>query len=131
MSTPEQDRGRAGGWTPGPWEAFTPPASDVISVMLDRRVGGRGQPEVVHWTGFDASHVEDLLERRANARLIAAAPDMYDVLAEWVRLHDGGGMGIESATAHLDRLLRAARAALLKATGGQQGAGHQERGGEG
>lgn len=61
--------------TPGPWFAFI--KGDTIAVGTAKN--GREVDAVVHWSGFDSCGV-DHVEQRANARLIAAAPDMLAAL---------------------------------------------------
>lgn len=48
--------------------------------------------------------------KQADARLIAAAPDMYEALKEMVRVADANGID-----AHYARAVNSARAALAKA----------------
>lgn len=84
--------------TPGPWH--------VTGKGLSRYVEGRVRPGVlqeVAWCG--ATEVSEQME--ANARLIAAAPELLEQLQEMVRLAEHEGWeGFEKA-----------RAAIEKATG--------------
>ena len=84
------------GFTPGPWHLFH--EADTTAVMTE---DGR---EVVHWRGFDASHHQ--LRRLPNARLIAAAPELYEALSALMRY--------SVTPAHNAPLFEAARAALRK-----------------
>lgn len=52
----------------------------------------------------------------ANARLIAAAPELFRVLREIVSQIDQGGSG--GKVLHRDSCIKAARVAIAKATGG-------------
>lgn len=89
--------------TPGPWKSF--------NITFDPRCGsirGEGGEAVAlmpNW--LDSDPMDEL---RANAHLIAAAPDMYAALAEYVEIID---------RVHLpdDDNVRKARAALRKARG--------------
>lgn len=66
-------------WTPGPWEitsGFVGPLKIVASV--DESIDRSGKMEVAH------VGAETFDRCRANARLISAAPDMYDALAAFV-----------------------------------------------
>jgi hypothetical protein len=54
---------------------FDRPRSGTLSVFAGDKIG---RNEVIHWTGFDASHFPKAA--KANARLIAAAPDMLAAL---------------------------------------------------
>ena len=58
--------------TPGPWSANGEPGTDVFFVSSDNE------------TFIAEITTEDLEEREANARLIAAAPDQNDVLCKIV-----------------------------------------------
>lgn len=80
--------------TPGPWKFFE--VEDGIGV-----VGPCA--DVAHCMGFDSNR--SLSEERANAKLIAAAPDLLAALQGVLRVAD-------RATDEFD----AARAAILKAT---------------
>lgn len=55
--------------TPGPWSVFI--ENGVVEIQKRKR-------PVVHWSGFDSSLFKKSSE--ANARLMAAAPDMLDAL---------------------------------------------------
>jgi hypothetical protein len=66
--------------TPGPWRVFN--KNGVISVMSGRSP----KNEVVHWAGFDSSHFPK--DRLANARLIAAAPEMLEALKDIVKRNE-------------------------------------------
>lgn len=61
--------------TKGPWRPYIQwhAAGQTVHVMYS-------DGEVVHWKGFDSSDVRDPEERAANCRLIAAAPEMLEVL---------------------------------------------------
>lgn len=67
--------------TPGPWIANHP--GDLVEVITAAE--GDHRP-VCHWTGFDDCF-RSYEEHVANATLIAAAPDLFDVceavLAFW------------------------------------------------
>lgn len=75
-------------WTPGPWH--------VAGTGLSRYVEGRVRPGVlqeVAWCG--ATEVPEQME--ANAHLIAAAPDMAEVLEMPAAEADAGTVMIPSA----------------------------------
>lgn len=108
-------------WTRRPWEAFVGEnAGETIAVTAGRK--HTGQPfEVVAWTGFDSSDVEDRDEREANAHLIAAAPDLYGALKTLVDEIDAF-QGPETRESWFGDYLRAADEAMAKARG--EGADH-------
>jgi hypothetical protein len=93
-------------WTPGPWDAHIHswadrmfpiiPASDSRAVAM---VGATGLPN------------------DANARLIAAAPDLYEALASVMALYRGDQHGASCAPGLCCCIYGAARAALAKAEG--------------
>lgn len=109
-------------FTPGPWTATNVDVVDKIYLEADdtgrrfwtvtQELGEfefRGTIASVH----DAEEIEGvaLIERDANARLIAAAPDLYDALAALVAPSDP----MKPTETRL--LYQAARAALAKARG--------------
>lgn len=87
--------------TPGPWFAS---GTDVKPF---------GNRPFICWTGTPE---RALLEARANARLIAAAPDMLELLEDWASvLADGVSLGIQpGSSAHV-----MLRAVLARAKGGE------------
>jgi hypothetical protein len=91
----------AGAWTPGPWAA-----EDVSRGAANERpwVG-----RLVEGRYAALASGETQVEAIANARLIAAAPDLYEALAAFVAGADAGYVSVE--------VDQAARAALAKATG--------------
>ena len=96
--------------TPGPW-------------LTDRGNVHTGQIATIHhclnndwveiWTDKWAETGLGEGEQEANARLIAAAPELLDALTEIVAAADGDGWK------QLDATFAAARAAIAKATGGK------------
>jgi len=91
-------------WTPGPWVAALDHNSRPI-------VWGPGT-----WQIADCWHTPDG-KGWANARLIAAAPELYEALEEMTALASGPTGGV-SAQMKRD-ILAKARAALAKARGAQ------------
>ena len=68
--------------TPGPWRRWVGKLTQSVSVMQ-----GTGRDEVVHWTGFDNSHLSG--NRRANGAFIAhARQDVPELTAEVRRLRN-------------------------------------------
>ena len=91
--------------TPGPWHVFTEDGS-VGTIEAENGV-------VVAQAQQTRSLRQDLkqVERRANARLIAAAPELLEAL-EYFKRHIGG-----DASCDLQTLLHLADAAIAKAKG--------------
>lgn len=90
--------------TPGPWAHINP---DGFTVRHPQVYSDTGPVCNVTWLGD--GRIDEL---RANARIIAAAPDLLEALQEIVAAADGEGW------AQLDATLANARAAITKATGG-------------
>lgn len=84
--------------TPGPWAAHHHESTDTYTI----HVAGRS------WESWAVAHVGDCTQDEANARLVAAAPEMLEALKGVLRVAD-------RKTDEFD----AARAAINKATGGQ------------
>ena len=97
-------------WTPGPWEIkseFVGPLKIVAGD--DEFIFGNGKLEVAY-VGADTFD-----QCRANARLISAAPDMYDALEMLIGWEDTIRTYIPNGGLH--SALTAARSALAKARG--------------
>lgn len=70
--------------TKGPWKAFV--RGSTFAIMDNHH------DEIIHWSGFDsatAKGAKSLDKKRANARLIAAAPDLLKELKKVVFDWDG------------------------------------------
>lgn len=77
--------------TPGAWHPFI--MGDTVAVMDDE---GR---EIIQWTGFDGATADgatSLPRQRANARLIAAAPDLLRALQNIINGIETGAVRIET-----------------------------------
>ena len=57
--------------TPGPWQPFR---KNGVNAVMDK-----DRNEVIHWMGFDRCEIPEHVHA-ANARLIAAAPDLLAAL---------------------------------------------------
>ena len=99
--------------TPGPWEWYGPnllcggerQSENILNSADDGRPYGDHAALIEHhWDGDVA---------KANARLIAAAPELLEALKEIVDAADGAGWE------QLDPSFKKARAAIAKATGEQ------------
>ena len=100
--------------TPGPWGVFE--SLPLIGVTASDMLTG----DIAHCVGFDSNRTVD--EERANARLIAAAPDLLSAMG----LQEGGLVLLREAISagdpatelalRIDDMLREARAAIAKAT---------------
>jgi hypothetical protein len=106
--------------TPGPWAVFErPPANEIFGPAAASFV--HCGPDVRDDTGFDliarAYTRDGLNERQANARLIAAAPDLLAALetfvSKYVEMVNSGDAGFWDP--ETEPKVIAARAALAKA----------------
>src|SRR5690606_205615 len=78
-------RERLAAATPGPWGLYAT-ERNVIAITKGRTRSGYLR-EIVHWSGFDCSNIDDPGKVRANAALIAHAPsDLAYLLDEIARL---------------------------------------------
>ena len=99
--------------TPGPWSLS--PSFDRV----ERRVQHGDSPALV-WgiaNGMNSAHPDYMprSEQIANARLIAAAPDLLDLLTAADRLEELTG---ENLAVYARTFAALARAAIARATGG-------------
>ena len=99
--------------TPGPWSL-----SDSFD-RVERRVKHGDNPPLV-WgiaSGINSAHPDYMprAEQIANARLIAAAPTMFDLLTAADRLEELTG---ENLAVYARTFAALARAAIDRATGG-------------
>jgi hypothetical protein len=100
-------------FTPGPWVLVVQDDSDIantifaVSQLKDGRIAAEDWDYNICSIGLDQKNVE------ANARLIAAAPDLYEALED-LSINDFGSNGWTNS---MDRIAIRARAALAKARG--------------
>ena len=107
------------GHTPGPWTVESKDGSSVSTTvpMAETRTHGYrvGAQFICDLNDGEYHEYQDGAEQLANARLIAAAPELLEALQELVRL---GTSGTGYVSASWIEAHEAARAALSKATGG-------------
>ena len=95
--------------TPGPWKQH--PDYPLIIKEDNAPISDEGVT-IANTTAHEGSgYFPNPSQGRANARLIAAAPELLEALQEIVAAADGAGW------AQLDATLANARAAVAKATG--------------
>jgi hypothetical protein len=103
------------GYTPGPWIVTDERAMcrELWINVLHPDVGTVSLAAVR--PGCDAAN--ELGDTEANARLIAAAPEMFEALKDTLRILDAVRLSAGLGKGQVERMDRA-RAALSKATGG-------------
>ena len=94
-----------GKWTPGKWGVEQTPERNWIGPM---RSDGRKINEIVCSTDREGLREDAVAENDANARLIAAAPELAEALKLWARWN-------EMTEAELALALEATTTALAKA----------------
>jgi len=93
--------------TPGPWQQFTDTYEDGPQVSVGRALGNHRTPQYVATICGWGQDFETDTEQQANARLIAAAPDLLNALKDIAQF---------SKTLSAEALGRIAQAAIAKAT---------------
>lgn len=97
--------------TPGPWEVKPEEVDRPYIRIRGTQWGGRFKVANVLSPDYDGVHHREADETRANARLIAAAPELLEALQGLlIRVADDEEYGPEHA-------ITIARAAIAKATG--------------
>jgi uncharacterized NAD-dependent epimerase/dehydratase family protein len=99
--------------TPGPWTALPEECDNPYVRIRGTRLGRRFKIANVMNAGYDDQHEREVEETRANAALIAAAPELLEALQEVFMIGDrlvSDVYGYE--------FKEKARAAIAKATGG-------------
>lgn len=104
--------------TPGPW-AVWPTADSMIDVAVGPAVGGVAVCQIVTADGRGINTAEAMERGNANARLIAAAPELLAALRKvstclsaWMEIADPGDL-----REYDDEALGEALAAIRQATG--------------
>jgi hypothetical protein len=90
--------------TPGPWSIF--------SDRADRTTIGSRIARICDMHGKDPAFYTD--EDAANARLIAASPELLEALERWI------SMALNSGLEGCDEILEQAEAAIAKAKGQEE-----------
>jgi len=106
------------GHTPGPWLHYAARLRPQYPLRINEIHGPNGET-IVRWSGFDGVGKKRAVT--ANARLIAAAPELLDALTatrEWMRDDKWRNSTIEKH-ASWEAVMRGIAAAITKATGEQ------------
>jgi hypothetical protein len=100
-------------WTPGPWEVVEPTAIDYRAPLV---YGADRQSLVAGAESGGPIRAVSASEARANARLIAAAPELYQALSALLRHFERKFVGWPATVGEVDARNRTI-AALAKARG--------------
>lgn len=101
--------------TPGPWENIDNMNETGDISILCGKVNAYGNYHVASISRGPVEHLTE--EDKANARLIAAAPELLEALESFLRCPSVGSDGPGTSTLRvMDYNLKAARAAIAKAT---------------
>lgn len=92
--------------TPGPWRFYTEPQPNGCPIV------GNGHGLMLAMLAHSVNYPDQRDEANANARLIAAAPELLEALARYVQQDIAHGMTENN-------LHRTACFAIAKATGGK------------
>lgn len=101
----------AAGRTPGPWKASGGAGVSACMVSTTLKSGRRVRFRVAVCRDGDIETVS------ANARLIAAAPDLLEAVQELLATHPAAYRKPHMIDNRTDNAVRIARAAIAKATG--------------
>lgn len=105
-------------FTPGPWRLLPEECDKSYIRIRGTQLGGRYKIANVLTPVYEGAHEREAEETRANARLIAAAPELFEALLAYVQYTDAGIETGEADRGEIE-LAEKARAALAKATGEQ------------
>jgi hypothetical protein len=108
-------------FTPGPWQTMPEEHDKQYVRIRGTQLGERYKIANVLAPDYEGANELEADETRANARLIAAAPELLEALQELVRPYGVSDTGIVNAPATLQMefiaSVRAAKDAIAKATG--------------
>lgn len=99
-------------WTPGPWSADGPDGQDIHGARVN---GNAEYLALVFGNAYDDNKLVMTDETRANARLIAAAPELYEALRDFFENPDfictvgGNPIRVQAMLARATLALRKAR----------------------
>lgn len=96
--------------TPGPWRFYTEPQPNGCPIV------GNGRGLMLAMLAHSVNYPDQRDEANANARLIAAAPELLDALQWLVDLMPDPELDID--TVQREQVIKA-KAVIAKATGGQ------------
>lgn len=100
--------------TPGPWEIKPEEVDRSYIRIRGTQLGGRFKVANVLSPDYDGVHHREADETRANAQLIAAAPELLEALCNLIECYE---RGVELNEEHCGYEFDKALAAVNKATG--------------
>lgn len=108
--------------TPGPWKVENPIDNFTAWAVCANTPDGVHITPVAHIEPITAEGCavkRDDVQQMANARLIAAAPDLLGVLKSWITFCDNleGKPATRTSAEHMEAIRNDARAAIAKAEG--------------
>ena len=95
--------------TPGPWQLLAEEVDKPYIRVRGTRLGGRYKVANVVTPTFEDVHPREAEETRANARLIAAAPEMLEMLEAVYDWQHGHGSGVTCTETDLRKLIAKAK----------------------
>ena len=102
------------GHAPGPWRWWSPETGRPAKYDLCRLISGDTSAVLSCYGGSGADALGDSKRARANAALIASAPDLLAFVERWKSIVDGGAKSAEGWARDFDT---EARDLLAKAHG--------------
>ena len=78
--------------TPGPWVTLPEEVDKPYIRIRGTRLGGRYKVANVITPVYEGVHEREATETRANARLIAAAPELLEALKKMLEVWEHGGI---------------------------------------
>lgn len=105
--------------TPGPWTTLPEECDKPYIRVRGTVLGGRFKIANVLTPVYEGVHQREAVETRANARLIAAAPDLLEALQSIAECCEEDQTARDYASRQTE-IRGIARAAIAKATGEQQ-----------
>lgn len=118
VDQPDTNRTTEQRHTPGPWRLVRMDDAERYDIGVSRDLPGFRLVATVDFGFVEPAETE----QHANARLIAAAPDLLQAAKHWLHLHEQGMVSREAATKMYDSgqipsAIETLRAAIAKAEG--------------
>lgn len=105
--------------TPGPWEVWTGSKREETAIFHSGRTVAKPIKEGAIAVAYCDYHTPEIAE--ANARLIAAAPDLLSICEIFLGGDERFQVAVGGNPTAVDKMLAAARATVAAAKGGPSG----------